>query len=210
MSRAFQYKPKFVDIRVRPPREGEQDVNARKPNERKCDHPDCLAVATAKAPKSPEHLTEHYWFCQPHAAEYNRSWNFFAGLNDADSAKRREEALTGDRPTWQFKASSRSREAAAFAAGAARNTADPLGIFRTARRKAEAAAESGRRIGKLERAALADLDLQDDATAPDIRTRYTELIKRCHPDSNGGDRSAEHKLQRVLKAYKTLRQAKLV
>ena len=80
----------------------------------------------------------------------------------------------------------------------------------TARRKAEAAAENGRRIGKLERGALADLDLADDATSADIRTRYTELIKRCHPDSNGGDRSAEHKLQRVLKAYKTLRQAKLV
>ncbi len=83
-------------------------------------------------------------------------------------------------------------------------------MFRTARRRAEATAETVRRLGKLERGALADLDLGEEATAPEIRTRYTELIKRCHPDSNGGDRSAEHKLQRVLRAYKTLRQAKLV
>lgn len=210
MSGAFQYKPKFVDIRVRPPRDGEQDVNALKPGEHRCDHPDCRATATAKAPKSPDRLGDHYWFCQPHAAEYNRSWNFFAGLSDEESARRREEALTGDRPTWQFKASRRSREAAAFAAGVARNFADPLGMFRTARRRAEATAETVRRLGKLERGALADLDLGEEATAPEIRTRYTELIKRCHPDSNGGDRSAEHKLQRVLRAYKTLRQAKLV
>jgi len=58
--------------------------------------------------------------------------------------------------------------------------------------------------------ALADLDLDATAKGPAIRVRYIELVKRCHPDANGGDRSAEHKLQRVIRAYKTLRKAKLV
>ena len=48
------------------------------------------------------------------------------------------------------------------------------------------------------------------ADAATIRRRYTELLKRCHPDANGGDRSTEHKLQRVIKAFRTLRKAKLV
>ncbi len=209
MSAAFEYKPKFVDIRVRPPREGEDDVNALKPGERRCQHPDCLAVATAKAPKSREHLEEHYWFCQPHAAEYNRSWNFFAGMSETEAGRQRESAATGDRPTWQFRASKFSREAASFAAGAGR-VQDPFGLYRPSRKRVEPEGDDGRRLGKLERAALADLDLPDAAKGPEIRARYAELIKRCHPDSNGGDRSAEAKLQRVLKAYKTLRQAKLV
>ncbi len=42
-----------------------------------------------------------------------------------------------------------------------------------------------------------------------IKARYIDLVKRCHPDTNGGDRSAEHKLQRVIKAYKTLQKAKI-
>jgi len=210
MSGAFQYKPKFVDIRVRPPREEEEDVHVLKPGERRCEHPDCLQPATAKAPKSRERMNEHYWFCQAHAAEYNRGWDFFAGMNEGQIERERERAATGDRPTWQFKASAYSREAAAFAAGAGRAFADPLGLFRASRRRAEAAAESGRKLGRLERNALADLDLHEEATGPEIRARYTELIKRCHPDTNGGDRSAEHKLQRVLKAYKQLKQAKLV
>jgi hypothetical protein len=210
MSQGFQYKPKFVDIRVRPPRKGEEDVHALKPGERRCEHPDCLAVATAKAPKSRERLNEHYWFCQTHASEYNRTWYFFAGMNESEIERRRGESFTGDRPTWQFRASRFSREAASFAASASRGFADPLGILRAAKRKADLQAESSRRLGRLERNALADLDLHDAATGPQIRTRYTELIKRCHPDSNGGDRSAEHKLQRVLKAYKILRQSKLV
>ena len=210
MSGAFQYKPKFVDIRVRPPRKDEEDVHALKPGQIRCEHPGCLAVATAKAPKSRERLEEHYWFCQPHAAEYNKSWDFFSGMNEAQIDTSRKFSATGDRPTWQFRASKYSREAASFAAGAGRGFADPFGVFRAAQKRAEAAPESERQLGRLERLALADLDLTEESTGPQIRARYTELIKRCHPDSNGGDRSAENKLQKVLKAFKTLRQAKLV
>ena len=213
MSGAFQYRPKFVDIRVRPPKEGEEereaDVHALKPGERRCDHPDCLSAATARAPKSRDMLHEHYWFCQPHAAEYNKSWNFYAGMSEADiRASQEREQSTGGRPTWQFKASKFSREAAAFAAGAGRGFADPFGMFRGGGRKAEPEAQA-RHLGRLERNAFADLDLDGSADKAAIRARYKELVKRCHPDANGGDRSAESKLQRVIKAYKTLQKSGL-
>ena len=210
MSGAFQYKPRFVDIRVKPPRKDEEDVHALKPGQKRCEHPGCLTVGTAKAPKSRERMEEHYWFCQPHAAEYNKSWDFFSGMSEDQIDRSRQFSASGDRPTWQFRASKYSREAASFAAGAGRGFADPLGVFKAAQKRPAEPAESDRRLGRLERLALADLDLTEEATGPQIRTRYTELIKRCHPDSNGGDRSAENKLQKVLKAFKTLRQAKLV
>ena len=60
------------------------------------------------------------------------------------------------------------------------------------------------------RNALADLDLDATADAAKIRERYTEMVKRHHPDTNGGDRSTEVKFQRVVKAYKTLQKARLV
>jgi hypothetical protein len=211
MSRAFQYKPKFVDIRVRPPKEGEAeaeaDVHALKPGERACDHAGCRAKADARAPKSRDMPGEFYWFCQPHAAEYNRNWDFFAGMNEKEVAEAQAARAYGDRPTWQFKASPHSREAAAKA-GPGRGFADPFGIFGAARARAEAQAPA-RRLGKLERGAFAELDLAEDADGPKIRARYAELVKRCHPDANGGDRSAEARLQRVIKAYKTLQKAKL-
>ena len=43
-----------------------------------------------------------------------------------------------------------------------------------------------------------------------IRARYKELVKRHHPDANGGDRSREEKLREIIHAYKTLRAARLV
>jgi DnaJ-domain-containing protein 1 len=213
MSGAFQYRPKFVDIRVRPPKpegedERENDVTALKPGERACDHPGCRLAGSTRAPKSRELMNEHYWFCTAHAGEYNRNWDFFAGMNEAQIRAAQARSATGDRPTWTFEASRYSREAAAARAGSERSFADPFGLFAAARRRAERA-EAERHIGKIERGALADLDLDATAQPQAIRARYIELVKRCHPDANGGDRSAEHKLQRVIKAYQTLRRAKL-
>ncbi|HEX3918225.1 MAG TPA: J domain-containing protein [Caulobacteraceae bacterium] len=215
MTATFQYRPRFVDIRVRPPKtEAEkaaaEDVTSLKPGQRPCDHPGCRLAGDSRAPKSRDMLEEHYWFCQAHAAEYNRSWNFFAGLSDEQIRARQErEATTGGRPTWQFKAGRGSREAAAAASrGFFR---DAFGVF--GRGQAAQAAEKAaydRRLGRLERNALSDLDLDATADAATIRKRYTELLKRCHPDANGGDRSTEHKLQRVIKAFRTLKKAKIV
>ncbi len=219
MPAAFQYKPKFLDIRVRPPSDEDdaraEDVNALKPGERACDHPGCRKAASARAPKSRDMLNEHYWFCQPHAAEYNRNWNFFAGMSEGEVRRRQQEELfTGGRPTWEMKAGKFSREAAAFAgkAGTAKGYRDPFNLFGNGGPQARRPEpeDAGRHLGKIERGALADLDLEAGATGPDIRTRYTELVRRTHPDANGGDRSGEHKLQRVIKAYQTLRKAGMV
>jgi hypothetical protein len=215
MPGAFQYKPKFVDIRVRPPSEedaSQEDVNALKPGERACDHPGCRRPATARAPKSRDMLNEHYWFCQPHAAEYNRNWNFFSGLSDAEIRRRQEEELmTGGRPTWQMKAGRMSREAAAFSTkfGTGQGYRDPFNMFGGGGARPSPQPE-GRKLGKIERNALAELDLDEDADGPKIRTRYTELVRKLHPDANQGDRSGEHRLQRVIKAYQSLRKAGMV
>jgi hypothetical protein len=216
MSGAFRYKPKFVDIRVRPPKPEEEgveaDVHTLKPGEKPCEWPGCRVAGAAKAPKSRDRLDQHYWFCQPHAGEYNRNWNFFEGMSEAAVRQAQEARATGERPTWQFRASKFSREAAAFAAraGTGQGYADPFDLLGRRARAAEAARNAPRHLGRLEHKALAELDLEETADKPAIRARYAELVKRCHPDANGGDRSAEQRLQRVLKAYKTLQKAGLV
>ncbi|MFI4973605.1 MAG: J domain-containing protein [Caulobacterales bacterium] len=213
MKTGFQYRPRFVDIRVRPPKPDDAEAEATlfvKEGERACDHAGCRHAATTRAPKSRDLMDEHYWFCQSHAAEYNRNWNFFAGMSDEQiRARQHEEMFTGGRPTWSLNAGRGMREAAAAASrGFFR---DAFGIFGPGKAQTDAErAAYDKKLGKLERNALADLDLDATADGPKIRARYTELLKRCHPDVNGGDRSAEHKLQRVIKAFRTLQKAKLV
>ena len=217
MADDFSYTPRFRDMRIRPPKAGEEDVRTLKDGERPCEWPECLKPATAKAPKSRENLEAHYHFCQPHAAEYNKRWNFFEGMTDAAQAQYRADAQTGHRPTWAFKASNASREAAAFAgkfgAGGAGKGAgaygDAFDLFGNGGTQSARAAPAGRSLGKLEQRAMQELDLELSADGPAVKARYLELVKRFHPDSNGGDRSSEGKLQRVIRAYKVLQKAKL-
>jgi curved DNA-binding protein CbpA len=51
------------------------------------------------------------------------------------------------------------------------------------------------------------LGLTDAATATDVRRAYKRLVRRYHPDSNGGDRGHEGKLQAVVNAYTHLKSA---
>jgi hypothetical protein len=105
-----------------------------------------------------------------------------------------------------------SRESAAFAArfGTGQGYKDPFGMFGGGGHSARKPEPERRKLGKIERNALADLDLDDDADGPAIRARYTELVRRLHPDANGGDRSGENRLQRVIRAYQSLRKAGMV
>jgi curved DNA-binding protein CbpA len=40
-----------------------------------------------------------------------------------------------------------------------------------------------------------------------VRQRYSNLVRRYHPDKNGGDRSHERRLGEVIEAYQLLRKS---
>jgi curved DNA-binding protein CbpA len=62
-------------------------------------------------------------------------------------------------------------------------------------------------VTPVERRALDVLGLSLDATRHELRQRYSELVRRYHPDRNGDDRSFEARLQGVVEAYQLLRKA---
>ncbi len=65
----------------------------------------------------------------------------------------------------------------------------------------------GKPLSGVDRDALRTLDLPHDADRKALRTRYTQLVRRFHPDHNGGDRTHEKALQDVIAAYTHLRKA---
>ena len=54
---------------------------------RLCDRHGCDQPGDRPAPKSPN-SPERWYFCQEHAGEYNRNWNYFEGLSAEDAAAR--------------------------------------------------------------------------------------------------------------------------
>ena len=62
-------------------------------------------------------------------------------------------------------------------------------------------------VRNAERKALDAMGLESNARAPDIKARFKLLVKRHHPDANGGDRTCEDKLREIIQAYNYLKSA---
>ena len=55
--------------------------------------------------------------------------------------------------------------------------------------------------------ALEVMGLGSDTDRTRLRRRYSELVRRFHPDRNGGDRRHEAQLTAVVDAYQLLRKS---
>lgn len=171
-----------------------------------CEAPDCVGPGDCRVSKSPKNLTEYLWLCSRHARLHNESWDYFKGMDDGDIRKFREEALTGHRPTWPL----------GKRAAKARMGQSPLGSVNDSHAVFAEDDENGtvrrpeRQLTRLQVIAMDTMQLPHNATLIEIKARYKELVKRFHPDANGGDRGAEERLKQVIKAYGVLRASGLL
>jgi len=55
--------------------------------QRVCDRHGCDEPGLCPAPKSPN-SPDRWYFCQKHAAEYNKGWDYFEGLDKEEKAQR--------------------------------------------------------------------------------------------------------------------------
>lgn len=204
------YRVKFVDIRVNPPggRRRADDKAQR------CEHKGCDDLGVCKAPKpfaarsirvpgQREAEEDNYWFCQRHAAEYNRTYDFFDGMTESEITAFQASASFGHKPTWRFGGGP------VGAAGRAAHFNNPRS-WRGARDwlyngPGSGSAQPVRERTRLQIRALDEMGLSHSAAPAVIRERYGVLVKQYHPDSNGGDRSMEHRLSIVIRAFKALK-----
>ncbi|MBU6320436.1 MAG: J domain-containing protein [Alphaproteobacteria bacterium] len=207
------YRVKFVDIRVNPP--GGRRRRGSPGDVRRCEHKGCDAIGDCKAPKPfaartapiPGQRTppeDHHWFCQRHAAEYNSTYDFFDGMTEAEITAFQASANYGHKQTWKFG----SGPVGGAKAGAAYNSRTWRGRhwFDNSRAEgAEPAERTAKSRTRLQLRALEEMQLPPDATKEAVRERYGLLVKRYHPDSNGGDRSMEARLTVVIRAFKALK-----
>jgi curved DNA-binding protein CbpA len=198
--------PIFDRIRVKKPDQ------ARKRTSRGCDWPGCGHGATHRAPKGRGQEGDYWRYCIDHVRMYNQSYNYFSGMPDAAVAAYQKEAMTGHRPTWKLgqnasrRAGGTPKDSSAFAGW---HVDDPLDLFEGANGHGgrDPDTPGNRLIRNAERKALGTLGLEIDASKLEIKSRFKELVKRNHPDVNGGDRSTENRLRDVIQAYNYLKAA---
>jgi hypothetical protein len=138
-------------------------------------------------------------------------------MSDSEVTDFQKDALTGHRPTWKVGANSwahgtRDRISGAGKEGTAGHQSnDPHGLFaERARASREEPAGGRRQLRPIEKKSLEALHLPLTATKPVIKARFKELVKRHHPDANGGDNRSEEQLREIIQAYNYLKQSGLV
>ncbi len=170
-----------------------------------CDHPSCSENGLYRAPRSRDKLDSYFWFCLGHVREYNKAWNYYAGMSQDEVEAHVRADVVGWRPTWPVGCwFTRSHQANP------RTAQDPFGFFKGKedRNSWHQEKDTGRKKKKplsVEAKALSAMDLEPPVTLKILKSRYKELVKRFHPDANGGDKIAEEKLKLINQAYATLR-----
>jgi curved DNA-binding protein CbpA len=197
--------PLFNRIRVKPA----EDPTPR-PHAPVCQWSGCVCEATHRAPKGRDREGQYWRFCLDHVREYNQSYNYFSGMSDDAVLAYQKDAVTGHRPTWKMGFNGGSAAERMFSRE--QGPADPFDVLREfgpgGRPRMDRPAAEARPIRNAERKAFDILGLEIDAAAAEIKARFKELVKRHHPDANGGDRSLEDRLREIIQAYNYLKSAK--
>lgn len=178
---------------------------------RPCDWPGCEERGEFRAPgprgASFDGPGDYRWFCLDHVRAFNAGYDYFAGMSQ-EEIFRAQSPLHG----WERQTRAFSPTAGVDAAPKWADFADPLeAIAARARARTQSARSAQRADGRVvtpeERRALDVLGLSLDADRRALRQRYSDLVRRYHPDRNGGDRSFEARLQAVVEAYQLLKKA---
>ena len=174
-------------------------TDGAKLHQRVCETPGCRLQGEYRAPRARDKLDEYRWFCLDHIREYNKKWDYFAGL-DADQIEAHIRAdTTWRRPVWPLGA---RRNGNPYA-----HLKDPFGLADDAGlgEKPPPKYDGSEQLTPAERNALDVLELSWPLTRAVVKSRYQELVKLHHPDANGGAREAEEKFKEINAAYSTLR-----
>jgi curved DNA-binding protein CbpA len=175
------------------------------PRLRRCQAQGCTAEGCHRAPKGRHAEGEYLWFCLDHVRLYNKSYNYFAGMNDAAIQAFQKEAVIGHRPTWRMGGEPDGPQPGGRAKyGWAKQAHDPFRLFGDGF-EAQRPEPERRQVHNMEAKSLRTLGLDRHATAADVKARYKLLVKRHHPDANGGDRSLEDRLREIIQAYSYLK-----
>ena len=166
-----------------------------------CKHDLCTELGKYKAPKSRLQLNEYYLFCLKHVTAYNKSWDFYKGLNvDQIELSIRKDAIW-DRPSWPLKGNpnniiSQLKEFFNNDYSLFEKEKDFQNFLKNKTIKEKLNIE--------EYKSLKILELSLPISLEKIKKKYKKLVKIFHPDVNDNNKNAENHFKEINEAYKVL------
>ena len=182
----------FNNLRIKP-----KNLSKKRP----CDYGGCNEHGEFQAKTK---SAAKFFYCLNHIKEFNKNYNFFEGMSEEEIIDYQISAIIGHRPTWKSGTNPHANYFSKFAKNDGSAFDDPFDLFEKDK-TSKYERQSKIKKGKISEKAYKLLDFSSLSSKSDIRKKFKEVVKRLHPDTNGGDNSQEDLLKEVISAYKTLK-----
>ena len=162
-----------------------------------CEWENCEQSGDFKAPIEKDNSKNYRWLCEEHIKLFNKSWNYFEGMNQNEIENFIKSDITWHRPTQKFGSSDNFFN---ILWNNALN--DKFNFFKQENNINNL---NGAKLYEKDKAALRIMELELNASWPIIQKRFKTLVKKFHPDKNAGNKQFEDKLKKITLAYSHLK-----
>ena len=162
-----------------------------------CEWENCEQSGDFKAPIEKDNSKNCRWLCEEHIKLFNKSWNYFEGMNQNEIENFIKSDITWHRPTQKFGSSDNFFN---ILWNNALN--DKFNFFKQENNINNL---NGAKLYEKDKDALRIMGLELSASWPIIQKRFKTLVKKFHPDKNAGNKQFEDKLKKITLAYSHLK-----
>ena len=162
-----------------------------------CEWENCEQSGDFKAPIEKDNSKNYRWLCEEHIKLFNKSWNYFEGMNQNEIENFIKSDITWHRPTQKFGSSDNFFN---ILWNNALN--DKFNFFKQENNINNL---NGTKLYEKDKEALRIMELELNASWPIIQKQFKTLVKKFHPDKNAGNKQFEDKLKKITLAYSHLK-----
>ena len=162
-----------------------------------CEWENCEQSGDFKAPIEKDNSKNYRWLCEEHIKLFNKSWNYFEGMNQNEIENFIKSDITWHRPTQKFGSSDN------FFNILWNNALNEK--FNFFKQENNINNLNGAKLYEKDKDALRIMELELNASWPIIQKRFKTLVKKFHPDKNAGNKQFEDKLKKITLAYSHLK-----
>ena len=162
-----------------------------------CDWNNCLENGEFKAPIEKDNSKDYRLLCLNHIKEFNKNWNYFAGMSDKEVYQFLKSDMTWHKPTQSFSSSDN------FFKVLWKNTLkDEMDNDKF---KSEFNHMRQFKFDHKDIKAFRILGVSVGLKWQKVQEKFKTLVKKFHPDMNSGNKEYEEKLKLITLAYTQLK-----
>ena len=162
-----------------------------------CEWENCKEIGSYKAPVEKDNSKNYRWLCEKHIVSFNKSWDYFDGMNQGEIEDFLKSDATWHRPTQKFGSSDNFFN---ILWNNALN--DKFNFFRQEKNTHNL---NEKKLNEKDIDAFKIMGLELNESCPIIQKKFKTLVKKFHPDKNSGNKQFEDKLKKITLAYSHLR-----